>query len=309
MNGYELSYVALSSANPAGVAEVLGEDLGMCGGTVKGTGGPDVFTFAAGRSTICVFDCDHPLLDRSGTVGLDHIALAVADPEAAANRHSLGTLGRGVEQGIADTRQVRVDPDETAGVHVRFAEPITTPGNGGEMIERIDHLGVASLDVSSDEQIFAHTLGCPVESRQTDMEISLPVESFTSDKYGVVYHNRTPNPLGGLRVLFVSIGDCELEFLQEFDPHQDRQIEYGHAGTTMQDQGAIGRFVSKRGRGLHHIALKTPDIDSTLAYLTERGRTTIDQVGRPGSRRARIGFLHPKALGGILLHFVERTEI
>ena len=309
MNGYELSYVALSSANPAGVAEVLGEDLGMCGGTVKGTGGPDVFTFAAGRSTICVFDCDHPLLDRSGTAGLDHIALAVADPEAAANRHSLGTLGRGVEQGIADTRQVRVDPDETAGVHVRFAEPITTPGNGGGMIERIDHLGVASLDVSSDEQIFAHTLGCPVESRQTDMEISLPVESFTSDKYGVVYHNRTPNPLGGLRVLFVSIGDCELEFLQEFDPHQDRQIEYGHAGTTMQDQGAIGRFVSKRGRGLHHIALKTPDIDSTLAYLTERGRTTIDQVGRPGSRRARIGFLHPKALGGILLHFVERTEI
>ena len=115
--------------------------------------------------------------------------------------------------------------------------------------------------------------------------------------------------MGGLRVLFVSIGDCELEFLQEFDPHQDRQIEYGHAGTTMQDQGAIGRFVSKRGRGLHHIALKTPDIDSTLAYLTERGRTTIDQVGRPGSRRARIGFLHPKALGGILLHFVERTEI
>ena len=91
MNGYELSYVALSSANPAGVAEVLGEDLGMCGGTVKGTGGPDVFTFAAGRSTICVFDCDHPLLDRSGTVGLDHIALATTDPEAAASRHSLGT--------------------------------------------------------------------------------------------------------------------------------------------------------------------------------------------------------------------------
>ena len=176
---------------------------------------------------------------------------------------------------------MRVDPDQTVGVHVRFAEPITTPtpGNGGGMIERIDHLGVASLDVSSDEQIFAHTLGCPVESRQTDMEISLPVESFTSDKYGVVYHNRTPNPLGGLRVLFVSIGDCELEFLQEFDPHQDHQIEYGHAGTTKQDQGAIGRFVSKRGRGLHHIALKTSDINSTLAYLTKRGRATIDQVG------------------------------
>ena len=232
MNVYELSYVALSSTNPVGVAEVLGEDLGMCGGTVKGTGGADVFTFAAGLSTICVFDCDHPLLDRAGTVGLDHIALATTDPEAAASRHSLSTLSSGDEQGIAGTRQVRVDPNQPAGVHVRFAAPVTTPGNGGGMIERIDHLGVASLDVSSDEEIFAHALGCPVESRQTDMEISLPMESFTSDKYGVVYHNRTAIPLGGLRVLFVSIGDCELEFLQEFDPHQDRRIEYGYAGTT-----------------------------------------------------------------------------
>ena len=137
----------------------------------------------------------------------------------------------------------------------------------------------------------------------------LPVESFTSDKYGVVYHTRTPKPLGGLRVLFITIGDCELEFLQEFDPRHDHQVDHGSEGTTKQDQGAIGRFVSTRGAGLHHIALKTPNIDSTLEHLMERGRATIDQVGRPGSRRARIGFLHPRALGGILMHFVERTEV
>ena len=238
MSGYELSYVALSSANPSNVAEVFGEDLGMYCTTVKGTGGPEVFAFSAGRSAICVFDCEHPLLDQVGKTGLDHIALATVDPEVAARRHSLTTLGSEIEYGLAESRQVRIDPADTAGVNIRFAEPMTTPSNDGGMVERIDHLGVASLDVSNDENFFSDTLGCKVESRQTDIEVSIPMESFTSDKYGVVYHNRAPTSLGGLRVLFITIGDCELEFLQEFNPSHDRQIQYGDAGTTKQDQGA-----------------------------------------------------------------------
>ena len=186
MKGYELSYVAMSSSDPAGVANILDEDLGMYGTTIKGGSGSDVFAFAAGCSMICVFDCNHPLLDRPGKTGVDHIAFAVPDPEATASSHSLGVLGRGIEHGIGDTRQVRVDPAYTAGVRIRFSEPLTTPGICGDTIERIDHLGVASLDISGDEEFFSGNLGCPVESRQTDMEVSLPVESFTSDKYGVI---------------------------------------------------------------------------------------------------------------------------
>jgi hypothetical protein len=45
------------------------------------------------------------------------------------------------------------------------------------------------------------------------MEVSMAVESFTSDKYGVAYHARAPEPVGGLRVTFISVGDFELEFL------------------------------------------------------------------------------------------------
>jgi methylmalonyl-CoA/ethylmalonyl-CoA epimerase len=52
--------------------------------------------------------------------------------------------------------------------------------------------------------------------------------------------------------------------------------------------------------------LKVTDIDASLASLAAAGHAVIDEVGRPGSRRARIGFLHPKALGGVLVHLVER---
>ena len=143
-------------------------------------------------------------------------------------------------------------------------------------------------------------------SPHMDVETQIAVESFTSDKYGAVYHSRPPMVTGGLRVAFVTAGDCELEFLQNFDPGQDGVVRHGNAGTTQQDQGAITRYVQSRGPGLHHVAFKTGDIDSVLAALNEQGFPTIDKVGRPGSRRARIGFVSPKALGGVLIHFVQR---
>ena len=161
--------------------------------------------------------------------------------------------------------------------------------------------------------VFTDRLGCPVESTQTDFEISQAIESFTSDKYGVVYHSRPPEPIGGLRVSFLTVGDCELELLQPFDPRRtDRRTEgpeRGVPGNTRGDKGAIARHIERRGPGLHHLALKTPDIDATLARLSGGGHRVIDRVGRPGSRRARIGFVHPATLGGLLLHFVERDDL
>jgi methylmalonyl-CoA epimerase len=138
------------------------------------------------------------------------------------------------------------------------------------------------------------------------MEVNISVESFTSDKYGVVYHTQPPKPIGGLRVTFITIGDLELEFLANFDPSQGAHLEHGQSGSTKQDQGAITRFVQSRGRGLHHIAIKANDINGTLQKMSKAGFQMIDQVGRPGSRRALIGFPHPKSTGGILMHLVQR---
>lgn len=308
MSGYDLSYVALATNDALGLAEMFGNTLGLEGERMAAPGG-EVYVFTAGASAIAVFDKDHPLLDRPGETGVDHIALATDDPAKAAADHRLAAFANSHEAGVGNRKQVRIDPTTTAGVRVRFAEPIDKPKATPGRVERIDHLGLASLDVSADEAIFATNLGCAVESRQTDMEVRTVVESFTSDKYGAVYHNRAPEPVGGLRVLFISVGDFEMEFLQEFDPNYDRVVEANQAGTTKQDQSAIGRFVGRRGAGLHHLALKTPDIDEALGHLAARGHRVIDTIGRPGSRRARIGFVHPAALGGVLLHFVERDEL
>ena len=134
------------------------------------------------------------------------------------------------------------------------------------------------------------------------------MESFTSDKYGVVYHTRPPQPVGGLRITFITVGDCELEFLANFDPRQSGEVDHGRAGTTRQDQGAIARYVASRGRGLHHVAVKSPDVDALLGGMAAAGLPMIDTTGRPGSRRARIGFPHPRALGGVLMHVVQRPD-
>lgn len=305
MSGFDVSYVALSSREPELLIELLGGDLGMVGTPVEAPGGR-VHLFAAGRSGICVFDADHPLLEAPGETGLDHLVLAAEDPSAAVGRHGLTVTGEG--GGVGGGREVRVAPAETAGLRIRFATKLELPAGEGPFVERIDHIGVASAGVAEDEAVFCQILGCVVESRQTDFEVSMAVESFTSDKYGVVYHNRPPEPVGGLRVLFVTVGDFELEFLQDIDPSAAHEVEHGRPGNTKQDRGVIGRYVQKRGPGLHHIALKTPDIGKTLAHLDGKGRRMIDLEGRPGSRRALIGFIHPSALGGVLLHFVERTE-
>jgi len=210
--------------------------------------------------------------------------------------------------GLGGRRIRRLARDATVGVRTVLTERLGLAPHAGGPVQGIDHIGVASTDVREDEAVFCGQLGFAVESRQTDMEVSIAVESFTSDKYGVVYHSRTPEPVGGLRVTFITVGDCELEFLANFDPRREGEVHHGQAGNTRQDHGAIARFVASRGRGLHHVAVKSPDIDKLLGSMAAAGLPMIDTKGRPGSRRALIGFPHPKALGGVLMHIVQRPH-
>jgi methylmalonyl-CoA epimerase len=207
-------------------------------------------------------------------------------------------LGGGTRQALAI--------DDTVGVRTFLTGPLGIAEGGRSLVDRIDHLGIASADNRAAISVFSGQMGLPVESQQTDVEVETAIESFTSDKYGVVYHSRVPRVVGGLRVAFLTAGDCELEFLQNFDPSHDAEPRLGAAGTTRQDQGAITRFIAAHGAGLHHVALKTQDIDGVLATLEQAGARMIDRVGRPGSRRARIGFVHPGSFGGVLFHLVQR---
>ena len=312
VNAPPLACVAVVVDDPDRVATTFERDLGLPRTEVAAPGGA-IPWIAVGESAIALFGHGHEFVGGAARSGVHHIAIATPSPAARAADCGFDRVE--VSPGLGGRGQVELPARETCGIATRLCEPAgagTVAGMSGH-VERIDHIGVASADNRAAGAVFTDRLGCPVESTQTDFEISQPIESFTSDKYGVVYHSRSPEPIGGLRVSFLSVGDCELELLQPFDPRRTGQgtegPQRGAPGNTRGDKGAIARYIERRGPGLHHLALKTLDIDVALARLSEAGHRVIDRVGRPGSRRARIGFVHPASLGGLLLHFVERDEL
>lgn len=71
--------------------------------------------------------------------------------------------------------------------------------------------------------------------------------------------------------------------------------------------GVVQRFLDKRGPGLHHIAFAVDAIDDALADLAARGVPLIDRAARPGGNGTRVAFLHPSAMGGVLVELVEEA--
>jgi len=68
---------------------------------------------------------------------------------------------------------------------------------------------------------------------------------------------------------------------------------------------AVGRFLDRRGEGLHHIAIQVADLDAALAHLVAAGAELVDREPRVGGGGHRIAFLHPRALAGTLIELVE----
>ena len=66
-----------------------------------------------------------------------------------------------------------------------------------------------------------------------------------------------------------------------------------------------GRFLAKRGPGLHHVAYQTEDIRSDLAHFKAAGLQLIDEEPRPGAGGHLVAFLHPRSTGGILIELVQ----
>ncbi|MGB0652884.1 MAG: methylmalonyl-CoA epimerase [Thermoplasmatota archaeon] len=67
----------------------------------------------------------------------------------------------------------------------------------------------------------------------------------------------------------------------------------------------VGKFMAKRGPGVHHIAFRVDDLDAELARLKGKGVRLIDQEPRLGAEGKRIAFLHPKETGGVLIELCE----
>ena len=70
----------------------------------------------------------------------------------------------------------------------------------------------------------------------------------------------------------------------------------------------VGRFLERRGPGLHHLAFRVPDLDGALARLRGEGFRLVDETPRPGARGHRVAFLHPESMGDVLVELVEDPD-
>lgn len=72
------------------------------------------------------------------------------------------------------------------------------------------------------------------------------------------------------------------------------------------ETSAVARFIEKNGEGIHHLALGSDDISSSIDAVTASGLRMIDAQPRAGAGGAQIAFVHPKTTGGVLLEFCAR---
>ena len=91
-----------------------------------------------------------------------------------------------------------------------------------------------------------------------------------------------------VRTAFFQVGDTKIELLESTDP-----------------EGPIGKYVEKKGEGVHHMAFAVKGIDNALAQLDEKGIRLIDKEPRKGAEGLDIAFLHPKSTHGVLMELCE----
>ena len=314
MFGNGLSYVGVVVREVSAVAEILERDFELPRADCRvGDSDREAPVFPVGETALALFELGDPFVRGAERTGVHHMAVAVEGLEEAVGEAAglgISAVSSVPKAGLGGARRVLLDPAATCGIITFLSEPLALPveaARDGE-VRQIDHLGVASASNAQAVDVFARRMGWPVESTETDIEISTKTESFTSDRYGVVLRNHQPEFIGGLGVVFVTVGGLELELLENVDAQSIGIVDYGQAGSTRQDQGAISRYIQSRGPGLHHTGFRVRDINGLLAKLDKAGLTLIDHVGRPGGRASQIGFIHPASLGGWLAHLVQRDE-
>jgi len=95
----------------------------------------------------------------------------------------------------------------------------------------------------------------------------------------------------GVEAVLLDVGDGHVELLSPLGP-----------------ETPVGKFLDRKGEGLHHVAYAVGDIDATLAKLKEAGVELIDSEPRTGIRDSRVAFVHPRSTGSVLTEIVQPAE-
>ena len=95
----------------------------------------------------------------------------------------------------------------------------------------------------------------------------------------------------GVEAVLLDVGDGHVELLSPLGPDTP-----------------VGKFLARKGEGLHHVAYAVTDIEATLASLKEKGVELIDAEPRTGIRDSKVAFVHPRSTGSVLTEIVQPAE-
>ncbi|MGI9531184.1 methylmalonyl-CoA epimerase [Lutimonas sp.] len=92
-----------------------------------------------------------------------------------------------------------------------------------------------------------------------------------------------------VKTAFFQVGDTKIELLESTSP-----------------EGPIGKYIAKKGEGIHHIAFAVPNTTEALETAAQKGVQLVDKVSRPGAEGLNIGFLHPRSTHGVLTELCSK---
>jgi methylmalonyl-CoA/ethylmalonyl-CoA epimerase len=118
-----------------------------------------------------------------------------------------------------------------------------------------------------------------------NLEAALPLYT---EALGMPLVHRETVAEQGVEAALLDVGDAHLELLQPLGPDT-----------------AVGKFLARRGPGLHHVAYRVADVEQTLGELAQAGLRLIDERPRTGIRGSRVAFVHPASTGGVLTEIVQ----
>jgi methylmalonyl-CoA epimerase len=123
----------------------------------------------------------------------------------------------------------------------------------------------------------------------TDLDAA--IELYESS-YGMALVHRETVTEQGVEAVLLDVGENHVELL-----------------SPLGDDTPVGKFLAKKGPGLHHVAYQVSDIEATLRSLRDAGIKLIDETPRTGIRSSRVAFLHPASTGGVLTEIVQPAEV
>ncbi|MET8869254.1 methylmalonyl-CoA epimerase [Nonomuraea sp. NPDC004580] len=139
------------------------------------------------------------------------------------------------------------------------------------MFLRIDHIGIACRDLEEKIELFSRLFELEVVAREVNEEQGVKEA-----------------------MLHIADGEGGGSYIQLLEP--------------LSDDSPVGKFLAKRGEGVHHVAFGVPDVAEAMSQISEKGVRLLDERPRHGSMGSEIAFLHPKDVGGMLTELVQAAK-